>query len=77
MDALDWIVPEEYGVSSAAEVNTFTAVPPDGDMRPFEENELFAALKENPDFCKQFVNNDAFFIRRPEYMKTYIKEEFD
>lgn len=54
MDALDWVEPEDFGASTAAEINSFTAQPPDTTMVPFDQNELFAALRENPEFCRQF-----------------------
>ena len=55
MDALDWVNPDDYGVETRAEINTFTAQPPHEEILPYNEHVIFEALMGNKDFRKQFV----------------------
>lgn len=104
MDSMTWNSREFYGVEHRAEINSFSQQPEHATL-PYNQTTLFAALKQNDNFCKQFVLSfmdimntyfsldqveetlikyeksatdwaDGYMEKRPEYMKTYMAEEF-
>lgn len=54
MDALDWMIPEDYGVEHQYEINTFSQDTITAGA-PFSQTTFFRNLKKNDDFCEQFV----------------------
>lgn len=105
VDSVEWndTLLDYYGVETAAEINTFTQ---EMFTAPGSYNTqgTFVTLKQNENFCRQFVNTfmdmvnttfsienvekklnewgedltweDSFFVKRPEYILSYLEEEF-
>ena len=103
LDSIQWNSLEYYGIDDRAALNTFSQKPEHAD-RAYNQGVLYSALKNNDDFCRQFVLTftdllntsfsvdtvnknlkttgksskweNSYFEKRPEYMKTYLEEEF-
>lgn len=54
MDAVGWTSKRYYEVEEEAAVDSFSQQPRYADM-PFNQGTLYAALRQNEQFCKQFV----------------------
>ncbi len=56
LDAMEWGYAEDWGLSSTQEKNTFCLMPRDVNAEiSINQQRIYTALKENPDFCRQFV----------------------
>lgn len=104
MDSVTWNSKTYYDVEHRAEINSFAQKPEHADLA-YNQSALFVALKQNENFCKQFVLSfmdimntyfspkqagetlmkydksveewaEGYLIKRPEYMKKYLAEEF-
>lgn len=54
MDSMTWNSREFYGSEHRAEINSFSQQPEHATL-PYNQTAFFVALKNNDDFCKQFV----------------------
>lgn len=54
MDAVQWNSLEYYGIEERAALNSFSQQPEHAD-RAYNQGVLYAALKKNENFCRQFV----------------------
>lgn len=55
LDAVEWGDAHMWGLESQAEKNSFTLMPRYNADQPIDQQPIFAALKKNPAFAKQFV----------------------
>ena len=104
MDSVTWNSKNFYEVEHRAEINSFAQKPEHADL-PYNQSAFFVALKQNENFCRQFVLSfmdilntyfslervdetlmkydksvedwaEGYMVKRPEYMKRYLAEEF-
>ena len=54
LDSIQWNSLDYYGIDERAALNTFSQKPQHAD-RAYNQGVLFSALKDNDDFCRQFV----------------------
>lgn len=54
LDAVEWTDTAFYGVEHWAEIDSFSSVMEYSEI-PYDQNEIYKALKSNPEFCRRFV----------------------
>ena len=75
MDSMEWNLGEDYGVEICAQIDPFCMKNDDEDIT-YNEDAIFAALRQNEDFCKQFVLTAMDLMNwnfTPEKVKPHLE----
>lgn len=73
LDCVDWMDQELYGVDALYKVNTFSAQPRFVNV-PINKQAIYVALKNNKEFCKQFVLTFMDLVNTSFSMDTVMEQ---